>query len=73
VLWGHAEFADQAVMLESWKSLCTELCPRSRAFECGHFLPEEAPLETASGLLRFFLSERLPSSARGQRPGADPA
>ena len=59
VLWGRAEFADQAVMLDAWKSLCADLDPRSRAFDCGHFLPEEAPEDTVSALLHFFLSARM--------------
>jgi haloacetate dehalogenase len=65
LLWGRAEFADQSIMLAAWQSLCTDICPCSRAFECGHFLPEEAPVDTSSALLRFFLSARRADASRG--------
>jgi haloacetate dehalogenase len=51
-LWGRAEFPDEQEVLHAWRSIGSEV--RGEAIGCGHFLPEEAPDETAAGLLRFF-------------------
>ena len=39
-------------MMEVWGRWATDL--RGAAIPCGHFLPEEAPAETAAALLDFF-------------------
>lgn len=61
VLWGRAEFPDDEAMLTPWVSLCTDISPRSRAFDCGHFVAEEAVADTAAALLHFL---SLAASAR---------
>ena len=38
-------------MLAAWRERASDV--RGRAMDCGHFLPEEAPEETASELLAF--------------------
>lgn len=50
VLWGAR--GRRRNVLEIWESWADDL--RGRALECGHFLPEEAPEETARELLDFF-------------------
>ena len=50
VLWGGSGRRRQ--VLETWSLWATDL--RGRALDCGHFLPEEAPEETAAELLAFF-------------------
>jgi haloacetate dehalogenase len=39
-------------MLEVWREWATDV--RVQAFECGHFIPEEAPDETIRALGEFF-------------------
>jgi haloacetate dehalogenase len=54
VLWGGRgrlpELYDD--VLDIWRGWADDV--RGRALDCGHFLPEEAPEETLSELLRFF-------------------
>ena len=38
-------------MLESWRERAEDV--QGRALDCGHFLPEEAPEETAQEILAF--------------------
>ena len=38
-------------VLQTWKERATDV--RGRAMESGHFLPEEAPVETYAALRRF--------------------
>lgn len=56
VLWGAEGFvARHFDVLACWREKAAG--PVSgRALPCGHFLPEEAPRETAAELLRFFLA-----------------
>ncbi len=51
-LWGDRRGDRRAVMMEVWERWATDL--RGAAIPCGHFLPEEAPNETAAALLDFF-------------------
>jgi haloacetate dehalogenase len=53
VLWGRAEFPDDDDVLPAWREIAIEA--EERAIGAGHFLPEEAPEETASALLDFFV------------------
>jgi len=39
-------------VLETWRERARDV--RGRAIDCGHFLPEEAPNETAQELSEFF-------------------
>lgn len=51
-LWGSKGIATSVEdPLAVWKTWCVEA--EGRALECGHFLPEEAPEETATALLDF--------------------
>jgi haloacetate dehalogenase len=38
--------------VDIWQAWCEDV--RGNAIECGHYLPEEAPQETASAILEFF-------------------
>ena len=51
-LWGDRGGDRRAGMMEVWGRWATDL--RGAAIPCGHFLPEEAPSETAAALLDFF-------------------
>jgi len=51
VLWG-AQTAASRSPLAKWEGWTSDL--RGEAFRCGHFLPEEAPVETARALSDFF-------------------
>lgn len=52
-LWGERGVARDGIdKLELWRRWCDEVT--GRAIECGHFLMEEAPEETAAELLAFF-------------------
>jgi len=51
-LWGRAGFPDEHAALGVWHRLSPHA--RSQRIDCGHFLPEEAPEETAEALLQFF-------------------
>ena len=51
-LWGDRGGDRRAVMMEVWERWATDV--RGAAIPCGHFLPEEAPSETAAALLDFF-------------------
>lgn len=39
-------------VVEAWRPWCRQL--DGQALDCGHFLPDEAPTETAAKLLAFF-------------------
>ena len=51
-LWS-ARFGGRFDVLGIWRDWADDV--RGRALECGHFLPEEAPEETAAALREFFL------------------
>ncbi len=51
-LWGDRRGDRRAAMMEVWGRWASDL--RGAAIPCGHFLPEEAPDETAAALLEFF-------------------
>lgn len=51
-LWGDRRGDRREGMMEVWGRWATDL--RGAAIACGHFLPEEAPDETAAALLEFF-------------------
>lgn len=52
-LWGEKGFPGQIESpLDIWRSWATDV--RGHGLPCGHFLPEEAPDETAAALLEFF-------------------
>ena len=51
-LWGDRRGDRREGMMEVWGRWATDL--RGAAIPCGHFLPEEAPDETAAALLEFF-------------------
>jgi haloacetate dehalogenase len=51
-LWGSHEFPDSAQMLAAWRRIASRV--DGQAFDCGHFLPEEAPDAVTEALLRFF-------------------
>ncbi len=53
VLWGKHGVIERCFRpLEDWGERATTVT--GRPLECGHYLPEEAPAETASELRRFF-------------------
>lgn len=52
VLWGAAGSLGGADPLAIWRDWATDV--QGHAIDCGHFLPEEAPQETADALGRFF-------------------
>ncbi|MEU7145851.1 alpha/beta hydrolase [Nocardia sp. NPDC046473] len=52
-LWGsRAHLHSNYNVLGIWRSWADDV--QGRALDCGHFLPEEAPAETAEGLAAFF-------------------
>jgi haloacetate dehalogenase len=51
VLWGAVTVAAKSPMAK-WQAWAKDV--RGEALHCGHFLPEEAPAETAAKLLAFF-------------------
>ena len=59
-LWGEHGFVGRHYdVLEVWREYADKV--DGRALPCGHYLPEEVPLETSAALLEFlqdFLSER---------------
>ncbi len=59
-LWGEHGFVGRHYdVLEAWREYADKV--DGRALPCGHYLPEEVPLETSAALLEFlqaFLSER---------------
>ncbi len=67
-LWGEHGFVGRHYrdVLAIWREYAVKA--DGRPLPCGHYVPEEVPLETAAALLEFlqeFLSERLrPSPAR---------
>jgi pimeloyl-ACP methyl ester carboxylesterase len=50
VVWS-ADSWKEFDILEVWKSRAENV--QGRAFDCGHFLPEEKPEQTAAELIRF--------------------
>ncbi|MGI8596308.1 MAG: alpha/beta fold hydrolase [Thermoleophilaceae bacterium] len=51
-LWGaNGKVGQREAVLEVWRERAADV--RGRALECGHFLPEELPEETAGELLTF--------------------
>jgi haloacetate dehalogenase len=59
VLWGEQGAMHRLYdVLATWRELADDV--RGRALECGHFLPEERPRETAAALRDFFSASRLP-------------
>lgn len=55
VLWGEkAPMHRLYNVLETWRERASDV--RGRTLPCGHYLPEEAPDETADELVRFFTS-----------------
>jgi haloacetate dehalogenase len=54
-LWGRCgDLESRYDVLALWQDWASDV--RGRAIDCGHFLPEEAPDETATELLQFFRS-----------------
>ena len=52
-LWGGKGLAsDKGGQIDIWKQWADDV--RGKQFACGHFLAEEAPLETIEALLDFF-------------------
>jgi haloacetate dehalogenase len=60
LLWGRREFPDVEHFLAAWRPIA----PGSdgQAMDCGHFLPEEAPDETAEALSGFLVGHRRPAN-----------
>ncbi len=52
VLWGASGAARGSDPVSVWRDWATDV--RGHAIDCGHFLPEEAPQETADALQGFF-------------------
>jgi haloacetate dehalogenase len=53
VFWGARGIPSRSTAtLDIWQAWCEDV--RGNAIECGHYLPEEAPQETASAILEFF-------------------
>lgn len=53
VLWGRQGLMERHFdVLQTWRECAIEVS--GRALDCGHFLPEEQPAETAEALLDFF-------------------
>ena len=52
VLWGAAGAARGSDPIAVWRDWATDVS--GHAIDCGHFLPEEAPQETADALQKFF-------------------
>ncbi|WP_404364236.1 alpha/beta fold hydrolase [Marinobacter sp.] len=54
VLWGKRGFVHRTYdLLDVWENYAEK--PEGRPFDCGHFLPEEAPEPVARELLGFFI------------------
>jgi haloacetate dehalogenase len=52
-LWGKRGIMEKYFdVLATWRERAADV--RGQAFDCGHFLPEEAPAETAAALRSFF-------------------
>ncbi len=57
ILWGARSVVGRMFRpLESWRELVA--APVGEAIDCGHFVPEERPEETARALLEFFAAAR---------------
>lgn len=55
-LWGARGFAAKSFdMLQTWQDVCSNEVV-GEGIDCGHFVPEEKPDETAKALLDFFSS-----------------
>ncbi len=56
ILWAEkGELNEWYDPLDVWRRWADDV--RGRALECGHYLPEEAPLETADALLAFLVED----------------
>jgi haloacetate dehalogenase len=51
VLWGEGRLDRHFDVLALWRERAADV--RGRSLPCGHFLAEELPEETASGLVSF--------------------
>ena len=53
VLWGRDGLMERSFdVLSTWRARAANV--GGKALPCGHFLPEEAPAETAAELIGFF-------------------
>jgi haloacetate dehalogenase len=53
VLWGERAMLEKWYdMIDVWRNWADDV--RGRSLPCGHYLAEEAPLETSEELLGFF-------------------
>lgn len=69
-LWGDLRRgATRRDLVPTWTRWATDV--RGRGLECGHFLPEEAPDETAAELVSFF-AEETPGARSGRRSPEPP-
>jgi len=65
VLWGAKGFVGRNYdVLALWREKFRDV--RGAAIDCGHFLPEEAPLEVVNALREFVRETILNASAQGQ-------
>ena len=59
VLWGALGFVGQHYdVLQGWQAVADDV--RGSGLPCGHFVPEEQPLETCNRLTEFFLGATEP-------------
>jgi haloacetate dehalogenase len=57
VLWGkHGVIEAMFKPLADWREVASDV--RGRALDCGHFLPEERPMEVLRELRRFLASSQ---------------
>ena len=61
-LWGLDEYP-QDEMEAAWRQIASNVM--FRGLDCGHFVTEEAPDETAEALSRFLVGDRRPASHGG--------
>jgi haloacetate dehalogenase len=53
VLWGHHGVIERCFEpLADWREYAADV--RGKSLDCGHYLPEEQPAETARELVQFF-------------------
>ena len=68
VLWGaHGAMERLYDVLGTWRDTAADV--RGRSLPCGHFLPEEAPEETAAELAAFFGRHARLGRGRGRAAG----
>jgi pimeloyl-ACP methyl ester carboxylesterase len=60
VLWGADGALDTKPVLDVWRDYATAAVTGQAVANCGHYLPEEQPIEVAAKLTEFFL---VPSGA----------